>query len=49
MAYQLTGTKKDVLGLLVTTQNASRCVLESLGASRWPLGFMNIVRDGVLS
>ncbi|KAF2684214.1 hypothetical protein K458DRAFT_283299, partial [Lentithecium fluviatile CBS 122367] len=39
---------KDVLGLLVTTQNASRGVLESLGSSRWPLGFIKISRRGTI-
>ncbi|KAF2245757.1 hypothetical protein BU26DRAFT_490097 [Trematosphaeria pertusa] len=40
--------KKDVLGLLATTQNASRGVLQALGMSRWPLGFMKISRSGTI-
>lgn len=40
--------KKDVLGLLVTTQNASRGVLDALRRSRWPLGFVKISREGAI-
>jgi hypothetical protein len=39
---------KDVLGLLVTTQNATKGVLERLGMSKWPLGFMKVSRKGTV-
>ncbi|KAF2467355.1 uncharacterized protein BDR25DRAFT_234784 [Lindgomyces ingoldianus] len=40
--------KKDVLGLLVTTQKATRGVLEALGMNRWPMGFVKVSRTGTV-
>jgi len=40
--------KKAVLGLLVTTKKATKGVLEALGHSRWPLGFVLISREGLV-
>jgi len=39
---------KDVLGLLVTTQNATKGVLERLGLSKLPLGFVKVSRRGTI-
>jgi hypothetical protein len=36
----------DVLGLLATTERATRGVLNALGASRMPMGFVKISRTG---
>ena len=38
----------EVLGLLVSTRRATRGVLEALGANRWPMGFLNVSRAGVV-
>lgn len=40
--------KKDVLGLLVTTRKATKGMLDALGQSRWPMGFVLISRDGLV-
>jgi hypothetical protein len=40
--------KKNVLGLLVTTQKATKGVLECLGGNRWPMGFMKISQEGTI-
>ncbi|CAO2653608.1 Nn.00g030190.m01.CDS01 [Neocucurbitaria sp. VM-36] len=40
--------KKQVLGLLVTTKKATKGVLEALGQSRWPMGFVLVSRDGTV-
>ena len=40
--------KKDVLGLLVTTKKATKGVLEALGQSRLPMGFVLVSRDGTV-
>jgi hypothetical protein len=40
--------KKDVLGLLITTKKATRGVLEALGQSRLPMGFVLISREGTI-
>ncbi|KAJ4364554.1 hypothetical protein N0V83_009150 [Neocucurbitaria cava] len=40
--------KKDVLGLFVTTKKATKGVLEALGQSRWPMGFVLVSRDGTV-
>lgn len=40
--------KKHVLGLLVTTKKATKGVLEALGQSRWPMGFVLVSRDGTV-
>ncbi|OAL47566.1 hypothetical protein IQ07DRAFT_572300 [Pyrenochaeta sp. DS3sAY3a] len=37
---------KDVLGLLVTTKKATKGVLEALGQSRLPMGFVLVSREG---
>ncbi|KAF2870677.1 hypothetical protein BDV95DRAFT_65830 [Massariosphaeria phaeospora] len=39
---------KDVLGLLVTTQRASKGILETLAMSRWPMGFMKVSASGTV-
>ncbi|KAH7351419.1 hypothetical protein BKA66DRAFT_476055 [Pyrenochaeta sp. MPI-SDFR-AT-0127] len=39
---------KDVLGLLVTTKKATKGVLEALGQSRWPMGFVLVSREGTV-
>ncbi|KAF1935783.1 hypothetical protein EJ02DRAFT_460073 [Clathrospora elynae] len=39
---------KDVLGLIVTTNKATKGVLEALGQSRWPMGFVLVSRDGTV-
>jgi hypothetical protein len=39
---------KDVLGLLVTTQKATRGTLEALGQSRSPMGFVMICKSGIV-
>lgn len=44
----LSWRNKDVLGLLVTMSNASKGVLEHLGVSKRPLGFMKISRRGTI-
>ncbi|EMD62530.1 hypothetical protein GGP41_001958 [Bipolaris sorokiniana] len=41
-------TKKDVLGLLVTTKKATRGVLEAVGHSHWPMGFVLISQQGLI-
>ncbi|KAF2502369.1 hypothetical protein BU16DRAFT_448254 [Lophium mytilinum] len=40
--------RRDVLGLLVTTQKATRGVLEMMGMNRWPMGFLKITKKGVV-
>ncbi|OCK79010.1 hypothetical protein K432DRAFT_383437 [Lepidopterella palustris CBS 459.81] len=40
--------KKDVLGLLVTTQKATKGVLGVLGMNRWPMGFLKITHAGTV-
>jgi hypothetical protein len=40
--------KRDVLGLLVTTQKATRGVLEMMGMNRWPMGFLKVSNKGVV-
>ncbi|KAH9871077.1 hypothetical protein J1614_006651 [Plenodomus biglobosus] len=40
--------KKDVLGLLVTTHKATKGMLEALGQSRWPMGFVLVSREGLV-
>lgn len=40
--------KKDVLALLATTKKASRGVLDALGTSRRPMGFLKISRNGTI-
>jgi hypothetical protein len=39
---------KDVLGLLVTTQNATKGLKERLGASRMPLGYIKVSKGGII-
>ncbi|EOA87820.1 uncharacterized protein SETTUDRAFT_47243 [Exserohilum turcica Et28A] len=39
---------KDVLGLLVTTKKATKGVLEALGRSSWPLGFVLVSDEGLI-
>ncbi|KAF2010466.1 hypothetical protein BU24DRAFT_427590 [Aaosphaeria arxii CBS 175.79] len=38
----------SVLGLLVTTQNATRGVLQALGASARPMGFLKVTKTGMV-
>ncbi|KAF2817159.1 uncharacterized protein BDZ99DRAFT_374127 [Mytilinidion resinicola] len=40
--------RRDVLGLLATTQKATRGVLEMMGMNRWPMGFLKITKKGVV-
>jgi hypothetical protein len=40
--------QKDVLGLLVTTKKATKGVLEALGRSQWPMGFVLVSREGLI-
>lgn len=40
--------RKNVLGLLVTTQKASKAVTHMIGMSRWPMGFMKVSKEGVV-
>ncbi|KAH7072027.1 hypothetical protein BKA63DRAFT_516815 [Paraphoma chrysanthemicola] len=39
---------KDVLGLLVTNNKATKGTLETLGQSRYPMGFMMVTREGTV-
>ncbi|USP75511.1 hypothetical protein yc1106_02785 [Curvularia clavata] len=39
---------KVVFGLLVTTKKATKGVLEALGHSRWPMGFVLVSREGLV-
>ncbi|KAF2034138.1 hypothetical protein EK21DRAFT_57155 [Setomelanomma holmii] len=39
---------KDVLGLLVTTNKATKGTLEALGQSRHPMGFVMVSKDGTV-
>jgi hypothetical protein len=39
---------KDVLGLLVTPEKATKGTLKAIAASRWPLGFVMVSRDGIV-
>ena len=39
---------KDVLGLLVTTKKATRGILEALGHSQYPMGFVLVSREGLI-
>ncbi|KAF1835944.1 hypothetical protein BDW02DRAFT_567546 [Decorospora gaudefroyi] len=39
---------KDVLGLLVTTLKATKGVLEAVGMSRWPMGFVLVTKTGLV-
>jgi hypothetical protein len=39
---------KDVLGLLITTNKATKGTIKAIGRSRWPLGFAMISKDGVI-
>ncbi|KAF2089721.1 hypothetical protein K490DRAFT_21584, partial [Saccharata proteae CBS 121410] len=38
----------EYIGLLATTQHATKGVTEALTRSRWPMGFLNIKEDGVV-
>lgn len=38
--------EEDFLGLLATTQKATKGVMEALGRSRWPMGFLKVDPDG---
>ncbi|KAL1640434.1 hypothetical protein SLS58_006932 [Diplodia intermedia] len=38
--------EEDFLGLLATTKKASKGVMEALGRSRWPMGFLKVDPDG---
>jgi hypothetical protein len=40
--------KRDVLGLLVTTQKHTKGLLAQLQGSRWPMGFVKITEEGVI-
>ena len=40
--------KKGVLALLVTAAKATKGVLEALGQSRWPMGFVLVTREGII-
>ncbi|KAF2127826.1 hypothetical protein P153DRAFT_267379, partial [Dothidotthia symphoricarpi CBS 119687] len=39
---------KAVLGLLVTTKKATKGVLEAMGKSHWPMGFLLISQEGTI-
>ena len=39
---------KDVLGLLVTTRKATKGMMEAVGKSEWPMGFVLISREGLV-
>tara|TARA_R110002003_G_scaffold105_3_gene8742 strand:- start:13495 stop:14664 length:1170 start_codon:yes stop_codon:yes gene_type:complete len=39
---------KDVLGLLVTTNKATKGTVEALGQSRYPMGFIMVSREGTV-
>ncbi|KAK7523273.1 hypothetical protein IWZ03DRAFT_386 [Phyllosticta citriasiana] len=38
--------QEDFLGLLATTNSATKGIIEALGRSRWPMGFLKIEHDG---
>ncbi|OJD32162.1 endonuclease resolvase hjc trna endonuclease [Diplodia corticola] len=38
--------EEDFLGLLATTMKATKGVMEALGRSRWPMGFLKVDPDG---
>lgn len=38
--------EEDFLGLLATTKKATKGVMEALGRSRWPMGFLKVDTDG---
>lgn len=38
--------EEDFLGLLATTKKATKGVMDALGRSRWPMGFLKIDPDG---
>ncbi|OMP82097.1 Required for respiratory growth protein 7, mitochondrial [Diplodia seriata] len=38
--------EEDFLGLLATTKKATKGVMEALGRSRWPMGFLKVEPDG---
>jgi hypothetical protein len=39
---------KDVLGLLCTPEKATKGTLKAVAASRWPMGFVMVSREGII-
>jgi hypothetical protein len=39
---------KDVLGLLITNNKATKGTLKALGNSRWPMGFVMVSKEGLI-
>ncbi|KAL6704056.1 hypothetical protein ACN47E_008820 [Coniothyrium glycines] len=40
--------RRDVLGLLITTFKATKGMLDALGQSRWPIGFVLVTKSGLV-